>query len=129
MYDAVSIEYAFAHLLEKPIGARGGVHDADVFRYGSVKGLGQLLDATADHLSKRISRIQFAPIESQAGGAKAQLEASIRGLKAIAKEMMQKQDADKNRESEDYHWLIIGDLVQTIASLLNHVEGKGAPRA
>ncbi len=128
MYDAVQIEYAFAHLLQKPIGARGGLHDADVFRHGSVKELGKLLDATAEHLSRRISIIQFAPIECEAGGAKAQIQGSLLGLKGIAKEMMQEQDTDENRESEDYHWLIVGDLVQTIASLLNHIEGKGAPR-
>lgn len=54
MFDAVNIEYAFAYFLEKDIGKRGGIHDADVFRGGEYKDLGELLEAWPN-ISKLVS--------------------------------------------------------------------------
>ncbi len=123
MFDAVNIEYAFAYFLEKDIGKRGGIHDADVFRGGEYKDLGELLEALAQHFKTRVARIQFAPEESQGGGAKARLSVGIDGLATVAAELKKR----KGEEREDFHWEIIGYLVGGLAALLDHFEGKGAP--
>jgi hypothetical protein len=125
VFDAVSIEYAFAYLLEKPIGGRGGGHDADVFRAGRYTALGELLEAFARHFATRVDRIPFAPVELQNGGAKARLDVAVKSLADAGAELKKR----KGREPEDFHWEIIGDLVAGLAALLDHIEGKGAPRA
>jgi hypothetical protein len=123
VFDAVNIEYAFAYFLEKRIGGRGGMHDADVFRGGEYKELGELLEVFARHFTTRVARIQFAPEESEGGGAKARLDVAIESLATIGAELKKRQ----GQEPEDFHWDIIGDLVSGLAALLDHVEGKGAP--
>jgi hypothetical protein len=125
MYDAASIETSFAFLLERTIGERGSPHDAGIFLGGDLKNLGELLEISADCIAERLGRLQFSPEEQQSGGAKAQLDVSVNRLRSIGKQMK----AQEGREPEDFHWLIIGPLVQVIASLLNHLEGKGAPIA
>jgi len=124
MYDAVGIEYAFDFLLEKPVGGRGGPNDADVFRNGTIKTLGELMEITANHLLERANRFKFDPIESEPGGAKVKIEISVEKLLEVAQEM--KARAETDVEPEDYHWIIIGSLIETIAGLLYHFEGKGA---
>ena len=127
MYDAVGIEYAFDFLFERPVGERGGPNDADVFRNGSIRTLGELLETTANCILVRANRFDFAPNESNPGGAKAKIESSVNKLKEMAESLKSKGDEDD--EPEDYHWIIIGSLVQVLAGFLDHFEGKGAPIA
>lgn len=122
MYDAVSIEHAFARLFEKPIGKRGEVFDADVFRLGDHARLGKLLQLTAQHLAVRIKRLKFAPVEGKAGGARARLDVAIERLREIGTTL----EAQSKRSPDDIHWAIIGELVETVVALLDHVEGKGS---
>ena len=84
MYDAVGIEYAFDFLFERPVGERGGPNDADVFRNGSIRTLGELLETTANCILVRANRFDFAPNESNPGGAKAKIESSVNKLKEMA---------------------------------------------
>ena len=123
-YDAVEIEYGFAYFFEEPIGKRSGAHDADAFRGGEYADLGELLEKFAAHFRKRLGRIRFSPLEERGGGAKANLDASIDSIERMGTKIKGHQ----GREPDDYHWEIIGDLVHTIAALLDHLEGKGAPR-
>ena len=95
VFDANQIEYAFAYFLEKPLGERGHIHDADVFRSGKYKDLGELLEAVAQHFRMRIAHLQFAPEEAQGGGAKARLGVTIDGLAKIGAEL-KKSARDRN---------------------------------
>lgn len=122
-FDAVRIEYAFAFFFEKGIGKRGGLHDADVFRAGEYKELGKLLEVFAQHFAKRVERVQFAPEESQNGGAKARLSIAIESLAEMGATLKK----HKGREPEDFHWAIIGDLIGSLAALLDHIEGEETP--
>ena len=123
-YDAVEIEYGFAYFFEEPIGKRSGAHDADAFRGGEYADLGELLEKFAAHFRKRLGRLRFSPDEERGGGAKANLDASIDSIERMGTKIK----GHKGREPDDYHWEIIGDLVHAIAALLDHLEGKGAPR-
>ena len=125
MYDAVSIEYAFAYLLEEPLGKRGACNDADVFRSGDPSGLAKVIDASADALQERIAKIKFDPIESDGGGSKARLEVAAKRLKSLAKDMRSMSVDEPN----DYHWLLVGEYVGALAALLDHFEGKGHPHS
>jgi hypothetical protein len=125
MFDAVSIEYAFAYLLQEHLGERGTPNDADVFRSGDPASLAKVIEASADALEKRIGSIKFDPIESESGGSKARLGVAIRGLKSIAKDMR----STSTDEPNDYHWIIIGEYVGALAALLDHIEGKGHPHS
>lgn len=123
-YDAVQIEYGFAYFFEEPIGKRSGAHDADAFRGGEYADLGELLENFAAHFRKRLGRLRFSPAEERGGGAKANLDASIDSIERMGIRIK----SHKGREPDNYHWEIIGDLVHAIAALLDHLEGKGAPR-
>lgn len=115
-YNAVGIEYSFAFLLGLKIGVRGRINDADVFRIGSVKKLGKLIEATASSLQERCNKIKFSAEEVRDGDNKPKTFVAIKGLKDIAKEMKNSRD----KEPDDYHWLIIGELIQIIDSILRH---------
>lgn len=113
-FDAVSIEYAFAQLIGNPIGGRGTVHDADVFRNGKPANLAKAIEAAADALEAKTNAKSFSASDSAPGGSKARLDVSISRLRATAKTMSGLQTV----ESEDYHWEIVGALVATAAALL-----------
>lgn len=115
-YNAVGIEYSFAHILNKEIGARGGLNDADVFRIGSVKELGKLLEDTVKQLEDRCNKIRFTENETVDGGLKPRTFVPLKRLQELAIEMQK----SKAKEADDYHWLIIGELVQIIDSVLRH---------
>jgi hypothetical protein len=122
MFDAVKIEYAFAYLMKKQVGSRGGPHDAHVFRAGERRDLGDLLNAASAYLQTRIERIKFARREDENGGAKARLEVAARSLERQGEELQNMA----GEEPDEYHWEIIGSFVHTVAALLDPVEGKVA---
>jgi hypothetical protein len=122
MFDAVSIEHSFAIFMEEPLGHRGGPYDADIFRGGEPAELGMVVEQFAKHLAVRLDRIAFSAEESLNAGAKSRVQVAIARLLRCA----EKLKARSKDEREDYHWEIIGDLVLSIAALLDHLEGKGA---
>ena len=124
MFDAVNIEYAFAFLLERTIGGRGGPHDADIFRHGDAKDLGKLLQKTAEHLRLRVDKIKFAPEALEKGGAKIRIDVAIDQLENLGVELM----SQNSKEPNDYHWSIIAEFVFVIGGLLDHLENKSGPR-
>jgi len=113
-FDAVAIEYAFANLVGAGIGARGGSHDADTFRGGNPPSLANAIEDAADALQQRYSAFTFEAVDSQPGGAKIRIESGIQRLRNIAQTMRK----SKTTEPEDYHWEIVGALVQMIAAML-----------
>lgn len=120
VYDAVGIEHAFSMLVGEGRGALGGLVEADVFRNGNPESIGQLLQRTADVLEERITAIEFEPWELVSAKPKARLEVAVEGLRRIGRDM----ENMSNREPEDYHWIVVKHLIQIIASLLDHMEGK-----
>ena len=121
-FKAVDIEHSFATFLEKQPSGRGQSYDADVFRGGHVNNLGKALEDFCNHMVQRLSRSTFDASESLRAGAKIRIESAITLLSGIAKEMK----TDNGKEPDDYHWLIVGEMVSIIAGLLDHIEGKGA---
>jgi len=120
MFDAVKIEHQFAMLLGEELGRRGGLNDADIFRNGDLEKIGRLIQKSVEILEVRINRIEFQPSERELGGTLARLKAGIDSLKNLGKMMESKEEIEKN----DYHWLIVGDLVMTIAGLLDYIERR-----
>lgn len=117
-FDAVDIEYSFAKLIGSPIGARGTVHDADIFRGGNPKSLSKALAKATDAIEKRSKSVKFSADDSEAGGSKARLDVAISRLRDIAKKMSQSTSPEFN----DYHWEIVGCLISVITSLLEKTE-------
>lgn len=112
-YNAVGIEHSFAEFMNLRGGPRGGPHDADVFRCGDVKSLGVLIESFADHFQKRVSNIQQP---SHPGNTlKLRIQSPIDSLRSLAVKMKQSSE----REPDDYHWLIVSDLVRLIGVLLD----------
>ena len=121
MFEAVFIEGAFCSFFGG--WPRPGLVDADVFRGGDPKDLGEILQLFAERLDRRTEFIEFVPDETRNGGAKPRLEGAIASLARQGEELKQR----RRREPEDYHWEIIGSLVLCITALLEHMEGKAAP--
>lgn len=113
-YHAVGIEYAMAILFGDPLGQRGMDHDADVFRHSDTSELSKVVFRIADTIESRIKNLQFANDEN--GSPKKRLETVATSLRGIAEAMSN----SKEEETQDYHWLIIGELVLTVASLLDN---------
>jgi len=120
MFNAVGIEAAFGNFFGL---TRCDLIDADMFRRGNPKHLGELLEAFSMGLARRIEFLEFVPDEALPGGPQARLEANIEAFASMAKRLKRR----RQEEPEDYHWEIIGSLVVCIAALLDHLEGKPAP--
>ena len=120
MYDAESIELAFSALTGEGRTGLDGFLDADVFRLGKPKDIGQLLQKATDVLERRIASIRFEPGESEPGKPQARLNQAVESLRQVAADM---QEMDRP-EPEDYHWILVGHLVHTIAALLNLIEDR-----
>lgn len=120
MFDAVTIEYAFAFLVGDELGQRGTNHDADTFRAGNPKSLAEAMREAATSLETRIQALTFTPVEQANGGAKARLDVAIAKLRSIADSM----ETRIQREPEDYHWEIIGCFVFSTAALLESLEQR-----
>lgn len=114
-YNAVGTEHAFAAFMQQRIGARGLPHDADVFRSGDICALGEVIEHFADHFQQRAAGIQWASTADGTPGARVQ--AAIQSLRSLATRMK----ASRAKEPEDYHWLIVADLVLVTAALLEHI--------
>lgn len=117
-FDAVDIECSFARLIGSPVGARGTLHDADVFRGGNPKSLSKALIKAIDAIEKRSKFVRFSAESSEEGGSKARLDVAISRLRAIAKTMSKSTSPEFN----DYHWEIVGCLISVITSLLEKAE-------
>lgn len=119
-YDAVGqIEYAFGALFANKAGDRRTSHDADVFRNGDPESLKGLVGDLANALEYRMtSFLAFSPEDNESGGTQARITAAINNLRRLPEKITKD-------EPEDYHWLLIGNLVWVIASLLDHFEKAG----
>jgi len=118
MFDAVTIEYAFASLVGDELGQRGTNHDADTFRAGNSKSLAEAIRGAATSLETRIQALTFTSVEQANGGAKARLDVAVTKLRRIAESM----ETRNQKEPEDYHWEIIGCFVSSTAALLESLE-------
>jgi len=116
MYDAISIEYSFTHANKGKIGHRGEPWDADTWRHGSHKIIGKALIATAKSFEARRKQIPWNPAEQEPGHIGVRLHIAIEGLRKTGEEMAAKKD--DVREREDYHWIIVGQLVSMVDCLL-----------
>lgn len=120
MFDAVSIEYAFAKMVGDEIGARGTDHDADTFRSGRPKNLAKALRGMVDALDTRFNKLSLPEQLMQSGECGARLSVAISRLGRFADQLAER----KNDEPDDYHWEIIGSLVSVIAALFDYLEQK-----
>ncbi len=125
MFEAVNVAYAFTRLFGDQPGKRREIYDADLFRSGDPKALGRLIQLTSRWLQERLDAIPFAPEESHRAGAKTRLDLAIKRLERHGAEMRQSMPTNR----EDIRWSVIGDLVDCITALLDHLEGKGAGQA
>ncbi len=117
--NAVDIEYAFCMLIGSSRGALDDLVDAKYFEHGDPEVIGALLEKSAEILSERIENISYSKSELKEGKIRPRLQLALEGLKSLAGEMKQHTKLEPN----DYHWLIVGSLVQVIANLLDHIEG------
>ena len=115
-YNAIGIETAFGIFMQQRNRQRGLPHDADVFRAGDVRALGEIIERFADHFQQRAAGIPWPSTADGTLGARVQ--SSIDSLRSLATEMK----ASSAKEPQDYHWLIVGDLVLVIAALLDQLE-------
>jgi len=118
MYNATGIEHALAVFLEKEVGMRGGVHDADKFRSGNPKDLAKVVERIGSKLNERSARIDFSEEEKENGGNAPRLLTSGDSLIRLAETIKQRSE----KEREDYHWLIVGDLCMALGAALDHIE-------
>src|SRR5437867_1389086 len=96
-YNAVGVESAFDIFMQQRAGPRGSPHDADVFRSGNLKAIGEVIELIAEHFERRSTRIQFAT--SGDGTPEARIHSEIQSLRLIALDMK----ASRAKEPEDYH--------------------------
>lgn len=120
MSNAVSIEYAFAHLLGLGIGTRGLVNDADVFRVGDPKSLAQVLLNAAAALDKRTKDAGFQLEQNENGSPGARIEVALSEVRQEAERLK----LLKKEEGETYQWRVIGALVSVIAAMLETSEKR-----
>jgi len=118
--NAVHIEHAFSMLIGEGRGGLNGLIDADWFRRGNVQKIGELFQETANMLESRIRNMEFQDWEKEAGKPYTRLMHAINSLRDIGRTIVNRE----NDEDNDYHWKIIGELIQIIASLLDHIEGR-----
>src|SRR5882757_4840114 len=114
-FPAEGIEHSFATFLGHPVGQRGKSFDADAFRNGNTNKLSKVVEETVARLSYRVNLIRFSEDESEPGGAKARIEAAISQLRDVTEQMK----TSTQREPEDYHWIIISELLCIVGSLLD----------
>lgn len=114
-YNAVGIEHAFAMFMQQGVGERGLPHDADAFRMGEVKSLAEVIDRLADQLEARSHLIKFSSNEN--GSPQAKIRVAVKSLHSLATAMK----TSGAEEPQDYHWLIVGDLVLAIDALLKQL--------
>jgi len=112
-YDAAGIEHSFAIFLEQHIGKRGLPHDADVFRLGDTRALGKAIEQLANHLQTRMARISWPSTAN--GSSSARVQSVVQTLRSLSVDMQ----ASAAKEPQDYHWLIIGNLVLALAAVLD----------
>jgi hypothetical protein len=124
MYNATGIEHQLAIFLEKEIGARGGAHDADIFRSGNPKDLAKVVELIGKKLKERAARIEVSDEDKENGGNAPRLTMTGDSLLRIADQIKERSD----REREDYHWLIVGDLCEALAVALDHIEQIQSPK-
>lgn len=120
-FDAINMEYAFAHLFGATNVTRDEAGGADFFHRGDTRSFGQLLVTTATELEKRVGRLKFRSDEMDGDEAGRELRTAVSGLKAIG-ETLREESADQ--VTDEYQWLIIGELILTVASLLNYIEAR-----
>jgi SNF2 family DNA or RNA helicase len=104
MYNAYSIEVAVRNLCQHADSQRGKFYDADVFRSGNPNELKEFLEKLSQVLKDRIS-----PDLSEE--QKAWLNSAINSIHNAKSRITQ-------QEQEDYHWLIVGQLISIINLLL-----------
>jgi hypothetical protein len=105
MYDAYAIEVAVRNLCQHTDSARGEFYDADVFRCGNPDDLEKFLEKFSQVLKDRIS-----PVLSD--------EKQKEYLNTVTDSICSAKSRITQQEGEDYHWLIVGNLVSIINLLI-----------
>ena len=105
MYDAYCIEKAIENLCQHTDGKRGKFYDADVFRCGGTSDLQKFLEKLSQTIKDRVFPLL------QTDDEKRWLDSAI-GRISEAKSWI------KNKEPNDYHWLVVAGLASVIAFLL-----------
>ena len=95
----------------------------DDFRTVDPSSMGILLKNVSTEISRRTSKIEFEEWESQSGEPKIRLDVALKNLSDIGDAMGNLEEFELN----DYHWNIVGVLLQVIASILDHLEGNKSP--
>jgi hypothetical protein len=111
-YKALEIEKAFDRLF----GSNDPMWRAGVFTHGTPAQLGTLLIKASEELNTRISQMKFSDEDKQNGGAQGTLTGSVKRIKELGT-ALQGQD-DSSEESNDYRWMLVGDLIAIISVLL-----------
>ena len=119
--NPINMEYAFAHLFGTGNVTRSHAGGADFFRRGDARSFGRLLVTTATELEKRVGQLKFRSDGIESGETGRELKSALSGLKAIGETL---QDETGHQVADDYHWLTIGELILTIASLLDYIEAR-----
>ena len=118
--DPILLEYAFSRLSGDEIGKRGTLHDADIFRHGTIKDLGNVLEEAADSLKKRVDGLPFTDAEKANGGPEPRLRDNIEKLYRIS-QMLKERD---EKDDIGYHWEVIGCFVDSLAASLEMIESR-----
>ena len=119
-YNATGTENDFAIFFGAPDGKRGRAWDADNFRGGDYKKLGRLIIETADRLKVRADALVFEPDDAEGGGMSARLYTAIKTLIGIGRDLAD----DSGKEPDDYHWLIVSELISVITVLFDYIEAR-----
>ena len=121
-FGTAEIEYAFVRLLGASAWRDDESWDGGFFRRGNSQSFGRLLVKTAAHLEKRVGRLKSPAEDLGDVAARRQLTSAISGLQAIGEGLQEEED---EQPAGSHHWLTIGELVLTIAALLECIEARG----
>ena len=111
VYDAHGIEITVKHLCQHVGSPRGGFYDADVIRCGEPNDLKQFLEKLSHVIKERISPILQTDEERES-------------LDIATKRICRAKLRITQQEREDYHWLVVGGLVEIINILLQRESAR-----
>ncbi|MEO0293811.1 MAG: hypothetical protein ABIN61_06290 [candidate division WOR-3 bacterium] len=117
--DFHSTEEAFETLEREGIAYKQSCISSDTFKNKNPKSLGELIEETGIIIEERTKNIEFE--EWEENGEKTpydNLHIGIEKVKEIGKALKKLETF----ESNDLDWLLIGELIRIIASLLNHIK-------
>jgi hypothetical protein len=109
MFDAWGIEKAVENLCKHTGSTRGKFYGADVFRGGNEGDLKKFLEKLSQTIKDRVTPALPSDTDRKE-------------LNSVADRICATKSRIEKSEREDYHWLIVGDLVRVINLLIEQLE-------